>query len=384
MKKRILIVAALVVVAVVGVYLVHRFGARQAGPSFSSPSIKGDSSRLKQTQVVATLDEPMEAGKNVIWCSSFQAAWKALQNDLAKEPVSLEGGGNVVQLLNQANDPKPDAPPGSLYTAAGWEDKGIIAQIHKDLKQQFPAKELPTFPGMIPGSFVAYGYLEANVGFRLPYFQNKKPLEFTAGNGEKANVCSFGLRPEDDYAYRKLREQAAILYYAWDKSDFANGTLKLDECVLDLDQTSGPSQVVLARVKPQKTLKATLSSFDAKIRSFKGGASPMGVNDVLLVPDVFYNISHHFAELERRNFSNAALKGQRMDIAQQDILFRLDRNGAELKSEAKQYMAPMAKYYVFDRPFLIIMKKRGAERPYFVMWVDNAELLRGMEASAKQ
>jgi hypothetical protein len=30
---------------------------------------------------------------------------------------------------------------------------------------------------------------------------------------------------------------------------------------------------------------------------------------------------------------------------------------------------------VFDRPFLVYMQKRGAEQPFFVMWVDNAELL---------
>jgi hypothetical protein len=31
--------------------------------------------------------------------------------------------------------------------------------------------------------------------------------------------------------------------------------------------------------------------------------------------------------------------------------------------------------FIFDRPFLIVVKKRGAEHPFFVMWVDNAELL---------
>lgn len=32
-------------------------------------------------------------------------------------------------------------------------------------------------------------------------------------------------------------------------------------------------------------------------------------------------------------------------------------------------------HYVCDRPFLIVVKKRGAKQPFFVMWVDNAELL---------
>jgi len=40
------------------------------------------------------------------------------------------------------------------------------------------------------------------------------------------------------------------------------------------------------------------------------------------------------------------------------------------------YMKPISTYYVADKPFLVIMKKRGAEKPYFAMWVDNAELLR--------
>jgi hypothetical protein len=38
-------------------------------------------------------------------------------------------------------------------------------------------------------------------------------------------------------------------------------------------------------------------------------------------------------------------------------------------------MLPIPMYYLFDKPFLVYMKKRGAEHPFFVMWVDNAELL---------
>jgi hypothetical protein len=106
----------------------------------------------------------------------------------------------------------------------------------------------------------------------------------------------------------------------------------------------------------------------------------LGSRDVLLVPDIFWRISHHFSELEGRRIQNAALKGQRLDVAQQDLVFRLDRGGAELRVESKMYAKPVPTAYVFDRPFLIYLKKRGAARPYFVMWVDSAELLRPMSA----
>ena len=61
--------------------------------------------------------------------------------------------------------------------------------------------------------------------------------------------------------------------------------------------------------------------------------------------------------------------------AMQTIRFRLDRSGAELASEAQMPCKPSATHFVCDRPFLIVVKKRGAEHPFFVMWVDNAELL---------
>ena len=65
-----------------------------------------------------------------------------------------------------------------------------------------------------------------------------------------------------------------------------------------------------------------------------------------------------------------------MDIAQQDILFRLNRTGAILKSEAKAAYTGIPTQFYLDRPFLIYVKKRNAPMPFFAMWVDNAELLR--------
>jgi hypothetical protein len=55
--------------------------------------------------------------------------------------------------------------------------------------------------------------------------------------------------------------------------------------------------------------------------------------------------------------------------------FKLDRGGAELASEAKVHFKPTASFFHFNRPFLLVMKKRGAGRPFFVVWIDNAELL---------
>ncbi len=375
MKKRNrALVLGLVVLAAVAVYA---FWGKGLSSLNTKPPPAQKSSDLRRTQIVATLDTPIEKGKNAIWCVSFQAAWKTLQNDLAKEPVSLEGNGRLVDSLNQAYTPGREVPEGSLYTAAGFKDKGILEKIRQDLKAKFPAKDPPTFPGIIKGSFVAYSYLEANVTFTLPYLQNKKPLQFMDSSRKNAPTASFGVREEDASAHRNLRDQPLVLYEERNDPDQS----AVPECIIDLDGASQPSQIILALVEREDTLADTLSSVEKKIasmHSYKGAVHGLGINDVLLVPDVSWQITHRFAELEGRRFGNAALKGQGLDVAQQDTLFRLDRSGAELRSEAKAYAMSGPAYYVFDRPFLIIMKKRGAKRPYFVMWVDNAELLRRM------
>ncbi len=63
----------------------------------------------------------------------------------------------------------------------------------------------------------------------------------------------------------------------------------------------------------------------------------------------------------------------------QAIQFRLDRSGAAVASEARMVAKTAAvrwpRQFLFTRPFLILMQKRGAANPFFVMWVDNAELL---------
>ena len=72
---------------------------------------------------------------------------------------------------------------------------------------------------------------------------------------------------------------------------------------------------------------------------------------------------------------NAGFNGYHIAKALQTIRFKLDRSGAELSSESQIFCLPDATHFVLDRPFLIVVKKRGAQRPFFVMWVDNAELL---------
>ncbi|MBI5092463.1 MAG: hypothetical protein HZB26_08465 [Candidatus Hydrogenedentes bacterium] len=343
-------------------------------------SFDGDTQGLKATQIVPTLDTPIEKGKNVIWCATFAAGWKQLQQKVTNGPVNLTDAAEVCARLNAAPDPAPTMPPEAFYANAGTTDKGIIQTIHHDMRSKFPKHIPPAFEGVPGGGFVLYSYIEARVPFTLKYSNNPAPLEFTGSDGEKTAIRSFGFG-SPDYKKHRLKEQPCVLVVrAQDPPPKPPERAKLVSYAVDLCRDSRPYQIVVARVERKPSLAATLDSLDEEIKAFetKGGVESLS-EGILRVPDMFWGLSHHYRELEERRIVNPEMQGQSVDIALQDIQFRLDRSGADVASESES--TPVSAVYehesnyVFDGPFLLYIKKRGDATPFFVMWIDNAELL---------
>ena len=339
----------------------------------NKPDFKGSSQLLKMTEIVPTLDSPLQKKRNIVWCASFLTAWKQLEADIAKKPIILENSPEISQRLQNAANPQSSIPAESLYVAAGWNNKGIVDKIRREVVNKFPGKTPPLFPGILPDSIVAYCYMQVSVKFKMPYFQSRKPMMFKDSSGTETAVSSFGIREEDDYAYFKLRKQPKVLY------ERKNEKYEITEFAVDLDQQSAPCQIVLAVVEPLATLGKTIKYTMEKIKSNKNNKDYyyiVGINDVLLIPDIAYDIKHRFKKLENKNIINSKLKNQTLNVLQQDIRFTLNRSGAELVSQSKMYCLPTPSCYYFNRPFLIYIKKRDAEIPFFAMWVANAELLK--------
>jgi len=346
---------------------------RSAGIYAPPPvAFDGDSKGLRQTVIIPTLDTPIPEGKNVIWCATFQMAWDRLKKDVVGEPVQVANAEKVADRLNKTVVTDDDLPKGSFYAAAGLTKDGIADKIRREMQERFQKE--PSGLDDKDAVILAYAYLRASVPFTLPFFDNVQEFQFTDGQGQKTSVSSFGLRVKDQSKYHDLRNQVDIIYLhrekEWDQPN---------EFALDLCRDSNPNQIILACIPKKETLSATLTYLEKKVAEGKPKEHErrLGTNSTLLVPNLNWNISHHFAELEGagKQLLNAKFKGLWIDTALQTIDFRLDRSGVELQSESKLVVKAADPQFRFDRPFLIIVKKRGAERPFFVMWVDNAELL---------
>jgi hypothetical protein len=351
---------------VLGTIAFFAFGGR----SYQPPAMvfSGASEDLHHTAVIPTLDTPMLKGENVIWCGTLQLAWKHLEKDVLHTPPQLQDAEALASRLSQGQLKEDDLPPDSFLATAGFAKNGVSEKVRSEMKRRFHKDA--QIDSLEPNDILAYAYIQAAVAFTIPFFDNRKAFRFRDSSGKETEVGSFGIEQKDEYAYERLRQQIEVLYLLRNMKTYA-----VEEFALDLCRDSSPCQIILACVPPKATLFETLKVVDKKIRDFP--RRHFGVTDVLLVPNMNWEIRHHFAELEGadKRFLNTGFSAYHVGKAMQTIRFKLDRSGAELASESKLYCLPIATHFIFDRPFLIYMKKRGSDRPFFVMWVDNGELL---------
>ena len=332
---------------------------------------KGNSSELKQTEIIGTLDSEIKAGKNLIWCSTLISAWKEIDKKITKDAPEFIEENSLVLKLNSEKDPAAYVPDEASYANAGFVKDGILKEIKDGLNKKFSGKRAPDLGKLSPEAVVAYAYLKAGIRFTIPYHENEESMEFTDSSGKQSKVKSFGIFGHKTYDY-EMSEQIGILY--------AKGFEEDKEFVVDLDKNSPKYQVIVASVNKQKTLSQSIKHIinlisEGQVKEFHKG-------NRLIVPQTVWKIEHSFKELLNKKFKNPELKEYFIVKALQDIEFKLHSKGAEVESDVQLALeksdAPRIDFdgrYVFNKPFYILMRKRGEAQPFFVMYVDNAELL---------
>ena len=353
-----------------------------------------DSADLKQTSIITTLESPLPKYQNVIWSSTFQMAWGKLKNEIIGEPVEVIGAEELTGRLNAAEFSDKDLEEESYFATAGLAADGIIEQIRSEMAQRFGSEPAPDFDdmnGVAPETIIAYSYLNTNIEFKYPFYVNNYEFDFQDSNGTVSKVASFCTRSYSDSS-DLVREQVDVLYYEQDEQTGET------EFAVDLCKYTNPYQVVLACMPQQKNLGKTVVLVEQKISEFMQDpnyeevrklqpsvalfSGDRGPAETLIVPDMLYKLTHHFTELEGGAIANqpwldqAYLIGKAMQVTD----FTLARTGTMLNSDPHIIDPPLRyrepRRFEFNRPFLIYIKKREpAASPFFVMWVDNAELM---------
>ena len=284
-----------------------------------------DSTGFKKTTIIPALELPIPPKQNIIWCSSFQLAW----NKVA--PIHIENLGKVIRFLNQTNVSEKDLEVSSYRVNATFLNTDRL---------------------------VLDAFLTAELQFEHPFQNLRTGMDFIDSDGNKNRVKGFGIPYDQSNSMGMAPFQVEVLY-----KDAAS-----EEFILDLSSRTKPYQLIVAKIDLLDNLADTIGNLNSLISEQIGRGFLIPGNS-LSVPNMDFHIQHNFRELE----------SGLIETARQRVKFKLDRFGAKLESHAELKLVGVGSgEYNLDRPFLIIMKKRDRQRPFFVTWVDNAELFKPM------
>ena len=335
-----------------------------------APALKARAEDLKQTVITPHLEQRIEPGKNILWCSTFQLAWNELCT-LAGEDIHLQNEPPMVSILNKKTSTKNDLDYASYVAMAGVIGDDIIERIKTELEKKFQGQASPELlqeaEGLPPDYWVAYSYLFKALPFRYAFAPFKKPLKF-AGK----DVSSFGIYGGMPENYQNVRdvlvEQVRIL-------DFKND----DDFLIELRTKIKEEQLILAKIPAGGNLEEAINT--VKNRMALENPDRRFTLDQFQAPSLNFDVLREYSELYESPIvsGNTSLDGMPIIKALQSIRFVLNRTGAVLKSEAiaacGEEAAPRYVNCIFDKPFLILLQRKDAKNLYFALWVDNAELL---------
>jgi hypothetical protein len=300
-------------------------------------------SELEKTEFIPTLEHKISADKNAVYCATLLFAWDEIRKQL-NAPLTISKENADLAMLNQSTSFE-NVLMSDEYTVSG-EVEGDIIKAKAEFSKSLPFE------------------------FKLQSFVNK--LDF---DGTK--VFSFGVDGYDSYGQLNL---VKIVYYKND-NNFVIKLLPKDKAHEIILFMSEERFRTIAEMTTEIEKLAEIGSAERKNESINWKYY-YNDEDVVIIPKFNFNIETNYNTIEGNRFI-ANTQVVQVEKAWQRTAFVLDEKGAEIESEAETeevieelgLETPKPKKMVFDKPFLILMKRTDSKNPYFGLWVANAELM---------
>jgi hypothetical protein len=336
------------------------------------PLLKADGKDLKATVISPHLQVTIKPGKNVLWCSTFQLVWNETCR-YAGGDIRLKDEPPIVAALNKKIGNEKDVDAASCLVISGLVQDGVVEKIRRELDRKFQGQSDPDLLNRIenklpPNGWLAYAYLFRELHFEHPFKRLEEPLSFSS-----VKVTSFGLKKVsyEQGDYLRARQVEIMDYNS--NEDF----------ILSLKPTAKNERILLAKIAPADTLLNTIETVRSRIASIavNDQRKELEEEETIEIPILNFDLLNEYDEFKGKQIvTPGSLQGTPILLALQSIRFRLDEKGAMLKSQA---IIPCSvdgdelkpRQFIFDKPFLILLERKGAPQPYFALWVDNPELL---------
>lgn len=290
----------------------------------------------------STLDENTI---NNLWVGTLDLAWKDLEEKIGLNKIELEG--EMPQIANDLNE--------STFSKEMLNPNDYKINVERT----------------VTNGYKIDATLNKELNF-LESFDNFSDYKWTFGNS-KEYIKYFGI---NNASPEEMNKNVEILFY----NKLNNGSLLSNDMAIKLKTKEG-DEIILYRTDDKKSFDEYYEDIKAKTKNYKG-RTEFSEDDELRVPYVKVNGMINYNQLYDKKIKNS--KGLYIYDVIQNVNFYLNERGCNLSSKATMVTEYMGigqdtKYCYFQDTFIIFMKEKNSDKPYFALKVDNNDILEKIE-----
>ena len=333
--------------------------------------------------VKSTSMEPSFTGKlgdtdtNNVWVGSFQLAWNEfLDTRLNGKNLEFEDyNSELANELNKRSFTKDMLSDDSYYIKVAETTPELKTQIEQDLKNKFNYNssildnlDFTKVDGRNK-CYTIYSMICKNFEFLKP-FDKLSGIKFK--DSEEFYKC-FGI---ENSSSEDLNSNVEVLYF----NKISDDNLRSNDFAVKL-KTKGNDEVIICRTDSNDSFENIYQEMNEKAKNYTG-KKEFTEDDELKIPYINLDTVINYDELCGKFIKGT--NGLYLKNAMQNVKFSLNEKGGNLTSEAgiqDMYLSVgmETRYFYLDNNFIIFLKEKDAEKPYFSLRITNTDLLEPFE-----
>jgi len=307
------------------------------------------------------LFQEMHTNSNTAYSPSFRAAWTILINEITGSPVELRTGTPLAEELNH-HTYITDNETGWI-NGAGFIENGILDEINRKMMDRYniEAPGLDDIKDEKEG-ILCYSYLNFETVFKEAFEEFN--WSFNSDDGA-VDVKYFGVSKGQGKEKKMIRKQVSIF-------DYKNP----DDFILKITPSDPDFEILISEMPPEENIFETLKEVDRRLS--ESIPDPLSSEDELMIPMVSLDENNIYDELLNKYLLNKGFEDYFIASATQGIKFSLDQAGAKGEISGKVFLkkGPVPRIYAIDRPFMVIIRRKGSEEPLIFLRIINTSYLR--------
>lgn len=303
----------------------------------------------------------IENNRDIVWSGAFQLAWNELI-EIYGNKIEFEEEIPFVNKLNSQIFTKDMLSSDDYYIMVGQTNFALKDNIKKDINSKFGRNEqsiINTMDFSDDKGITIYSTLRKNFEF-INKFDKLSNSKF---GDSIETVKYFGINNESD---ESLNENIEVIYFDYSTADYA---VRL--------KTKENEEVILYKGDTNKSFETLYDEVVKAEQNFEGNVE-FSEHDQIMIPYINFNAVINYSEVCNKNIIGT--DGHFIKNAVENVNFLLNETGVNFSSESTIQETMMAsyvdtRYFLFDSEFVLFLKEKECEKPYFAMKINDLEFL---------